>query len=74
MERLSREFPVSGMVQNGKFREAAARSLLREIVGSNGLRMKACNGLRLLAMDIENRVKFGDLQEVGNFLIQVQEL
>src|ERR1700687_6349 len=36
--------------------------------------MKARNRLRLLAMDIENRVQLSDLQEVGNFLIQVQEL
>ena len=42
--------------------------------GSNSLRMKACHGLRLLTMDIKNGVKFGDLEEVGNFLIQVQEL
>ena len=36
--------------------------------------MKARNRLRLLAMDIEDCVQLGDLQEVGNFLIQVQEL
>jgi hypothetical protein len=41
---------------------------------SNDLRMKARNRLRFLGMNVENRVQLGDLQEVGNFLIQIQEL
>jgi hypothetical protein len=42
--------------------------------GSDGLEVEARNRLRLLGMDVENRVQLGDLQEVGNFLIQVQKL
>ena len=34
--------------------------------------MKAGNRLRLLAMDVKNRVQPGDLQKIAYLLIQIQ--
>ncbi len=70
-------------LENFPFRERSKMRILRKessapyVVssrGSNILGMKARNGLGLLAVDVEYRVQLGDLQEVGDFLVQIQEL
>ena len=73
--RLSREFPISGMVRNPGFRGSDLVRLTHRCQAVfAGLWMETGDRLRFLAVDVEDRVELGDLQEIGHFLIEVQEL
>jgi CDP-2,3-bis-(O-geranylgeranyl)-sn-glycerol synthase len=45
----------------------------RSTISRSALRLETCDSLGLVRMNIENRVKLGDLQKFGDFLTEVQQ-
>jgi hypothetical protein len=71
--RVSRVFPDLARARKDDQGQLARTPRGLQETQSIGLGMEAGDGLRFVAVDIENGIQLGDLQKVADFLVQLQE-